>query len=131
VEQCPRPAAKRIEARLRALSAGGHVSAERLSILKKRLLSDSCGCSAAGVPRIGALDRGSSSPAATWSVAQLFGYCGLVVLCAVALIPLVPVPLPIILGCVAFVWLLPFLHVTRLRKAAQANGACSCRTPST
>jgi tight adherence protein B len=82
------------------------------------------------VPRIGALDRWLEQSGSTWSVAQLFGYCGLVVLCAVALIPLVPVPLPIILGCVAFVWLLPFLHVMRLRKAAQAK-KCSCQTPST
>ncbi|GAA7767209.1 MAG: pilus assembly protein TadB [Burkholderiaceae bacterium] len=111
------PAAKRIEARLRALSAGGHVSAERLSILKKRLLSDSPRMQRwlMSVPRIGALDRWLEQSGSTWSVAQLFGYCGLVVLCAVALIPLVPVPLPIILGCVAFVWLLPFLHVMRLR----------------
>ncbi|WP_019448701.1 type II secretion system F family protein [Cupriavidus sp. BIS7] len=111
------PAAKRIEARLRALSAGGHVSAERLSILKKRLLSDSPRMQRwlMSVPRIAGLDRWLEQSGSTWSVAQLFGFCGLVVLCTVALIPLVPVPLVVMLGGAAFVWILPFLHVMRLR----------------
>ena len=111
------PAAKRIEARLRALSAGGHISAERLSILKKRLLSDSPRMQRwlMSVPRVGALDRWLEQSGSTWSVAQLLGYCGLVMLCTVALIPLVPVPLPVMLGGAALVWILPFLHVMRVR----------------
>lgn len=111
------PAAKRIEARLRALSAGGHVSAERLSILKKRLLSDSPRMQRwlMNVPRIGALDRWLEQSGSSWSVAQLLGYCALVVLCTVAMVPVVPVPMPVVLGGAAFAWILPFLHVMRQR----------------
>ncbi|WP_454734921.1 type II secretion system F family protein [Cupriavidus necator] len=111
------PAAKRIEARLRALSAGGHVSAERLSILKKRMLSDTPLMQRwlMSVPRIGSLDRWLEQSGSSWSVAQLFGYCGLVVLCAVALVPLLPVPVPLILGGAALASVLPVLHVIRQR----------------
>lgn len=111
------PAAKRIDARLRALSAGGQVSAEQLSILKKRLLSDSPRLQKLlmSMPRIGALDRWLEQSGSTWSVAQLLGYCGLVVLCTVALIPLLPVPLPLMLAGAALVSILPVLHVMRLR----------------
>ncbi|MDQ0141787.1 type II secretion system F family protein [Cupriavidus necator] len=111
------PAARRIEARLRALSAGGHVNAERLSILKKRMLSDSPRMQKLlmSVPRIGMLDRWLEQSGSTWSVAQLFGYCGLVVLCTVALVPLLPVPLPIMLAGASLAGVLPVLHVIRLR----------------
>lgn len=111
------PAAKRIEARLRALSAGGHVSAERLSILKKRMLSDRPLVQRwlMSVPRIGSLDRWLEQSGSSWSVAQLFGYCGLVALCAVALAPLLPVPVPLILGGAALAGVLPVLHVIRQR----------------
>lgn len=111
------PAAKRIEARLRALSAGGHVSAERLSILKKRMLSDTPLVQRwlMSVPRIGSLDRWLEQSGSSWSVAQLFGYCGLVVLCAVALVPVLPVPVPLILGGAALASVLPVLHVIRQR----------------
>ncbi|MGY2491443.1 type II secretion system F family protein [Cupriavidus sp. CP313] len=111
------PAAKRIEARLRTLSAGGHVSAEHLSILKKRMLSDSPRVQKwlMSLPRIGMLDRWLEQSGSNWSVAQLLGYCALVVLCAVALIPLVPVPVPLILAGAAVAGLLPVLHVMRLR----------------
>ncbi|WP_454741454.1 type II secretion system F family protein [Cupriavidus necator] len=111
------PAAKRIEARLRALSAGGHVSAERLSILKKRMLSDTPLVQRwlMSVPRVGSLDRWLEQSGSSWSVAQLFGYCGLVVLCAVALVPLLPVPVPVILGGAALAGVLPVLHVIRQR----------------
>ncbi|SOZ37182.1 type II secretion system F family protein [Cupriavidus neocaledonicus] len=112
------PAARRIEARLRALSAGGQVSAERLSILKKRMLSESPRMERLlmSVPRIGMLDRWLEQSGSTWSVAQLLGYCGLVVLCTVALVPLLPVPLPLMLAGAALAGILPVLHVIRLRQ---------------
>ncbi|MGX6567860.1 type II secretion system F family protein [Cupriavidus necator] len=111
------PAARRIEARLRALSAGGQVSAEQLSILKKRLLSGSPRMQRwlMSVPRIGALDRWLEQSGSSWSVGQLLGYCAMVGLCTVALIPLVPVPVPLMLGGAALAALLPVLHVVRLR----------------
>ena len=111
------PSAKRIEARLRAISAGGQISADRLSILKKRLLSESPQMQQwlMRLPRIGTLDRLLVQSGSTWSVAQLLGYCGLVVLCTVALIPLVPIPLPVMLAVAAVIGLLPLLRVLRQR----------------
>jgi len=111
------PAAKRIEARLRALSAGGHVSAEQLSILKRRLLAGSPRMQKwlMSVPRVGALDRWLEQSGSTWSVAQLLGYCAMVALCTVALIPLLPIPVPLVLVSAALAAVLPVLHVMRLR----------------
>ncbi|AMR77089.1 type II secretion system F family protein [Cupriavidus nantongensis] len=111
------PAAKRIEARLRALSAGGHVGAEQLSILKKRMLADSPRMQQwlMRVPRIGALDRWLEQSGSTWSVAQLLGYCAMVVLCTVALIPLLPLPASMVLLGAVLTAMLPLLHVMRLR----------------
>lgn len=111
------PAARRIESRLRALSAGGQVNAERLSILKKRLLSDKPALQRwlMSVPRIGALDRLLEQSGSSWSVAQLLGYCALVALCAVALIPLLPIPVPLVLAGAAAIGVMPILHVMRLR----------------
>ncbi|WP_432259412.1 type II secretion system F family protein [Cupriavidus sp. TMH.W2] len=111
------PAAKRIEARLRALSAGGHVGAEQLSILKTRLLAGSPRMQKwlMSVPRVGALDRWLEQSGSSWSVAQLLGYCALVALCTVALIPLLPVPIPLVLVGAGLAAVLPVLHVMRLR----------------
>lgn len=111
------PAAKRIEARLRALSAGGHVGAEQLSILKKRLLSGSPRMQKwlMSMPRVGALDRWLEQSGSTWSVAQLLGYCAMVALCTVALIPLLPIPVPLVLAGAALAAVLPVLHVMGLR----------------
>ncbi|SOZ99970.1 Tad secretion system, secretion accessory protein [Cupriavidus taiwanensis] len=111
------PAAKRIEARLRALSAGGHVGAEQLSILKKRMLADSPRLQQwlMRVPRIGALDRWLEQSGSSWSVAQLFGYCAMVMLCTVALIPLLPVPASLVMLGAVLAAMLPVLQVVHLR----------------
>ncbi|QEZ45829.1 type II secretion system F family protein [Cupriavidus oxalaticus] len=111
------PAARRIDARLRAISAGGQVNAERLSILKKRLLSDSPRLQRwlMSMPRISGLDRWLEQSGSTWSVGQLMGYCATVVLCTVALIPLLPLPLPLMLAIAAVAGILPVLHVMSLR----------------
>jgi tight adherence protein B len=110
-------AAKRIEARLRALSAGGQVSADQLSIVKKRLLADSPRMQQwlMALPRVSSLDRWLQQSGSSWSVAQLLGYCATVALCTVALIPIVPVPMPMMLAAAAMTTLLPVLHVMRLR----------------
>ncbi|MDT4851182.1 Type II secretion system (T2SS), protein F [compost metagenome] len=117
VEQHHGAAAKRIEARLRALSAGGQVSAEQLSILKKRLLAGSPRMQRwlMSVPRIGALDRWLEQSGSSWTVAQLLGYCAMVALCTLALIPVLPLPATIVLSGAALLAFLPVLHVIRLR----------------
>ncbi|MBP0622298.1 type II secretion system F family protein [Cupriavidus consociatus] len=112
------PAAKRIEARLRALSAGGQVNAERLSILKKRLLSDSPRLERwlMSVPRVGALDRWLEQSGSTWTVSQLLGYCGLLILCTLAMVPVLPVPALWTLAAALLLGMLPVLHVIRQRQ---------------
>ncbi|AJG18258.1 type II secretion system F family protein [Cupriavidus basilensis] len=111
------PAAKRIEARLRSLSAGGQVSAETLSILKGRMLSNTPMLQRwlLMLPRVGGLDRWLEQSGSTWSVAQLLGYCGLVALCALALVPLLPVPPVLVVLGALLVGSLPLWHVIALR----------------
>ncbi|EHP40656.1 tad secretion system, secretion accessory protein [Cupriavidus basilensis OR16] len=111
------PAAKRIEARLRSLSAGGQVSAQTLSILKGRMLSNTPLLQRwlLMLPRVGGLDRWLEQSGSTWSVAQLLGYCGLVALCTLALVPLLPVPLGLVILGALLVGSLPVWHVIALR----------------
>lgn len=111
------PAAKRIETRLRSLSAGGQVSAEKLSILKGRMLSGTPLLQRwlMMVPRVGRLDRWLDQSGSTWSVAQLLGYCGLVALCTFALCPLLPVPWALIVLGAVLIGSLPVWQVTALR----------------
>ncbi|MGO4158012.1 type II secretion system F family protein [Cupriavidus sp. YAF13] len=111
------PAAKRIEARLRSLSAGGQVSAETLSILKGRMLSNTPLLQRwlLMLPRVGGLDRWLEQSGSTWSVAQLLGYCGLVALCTLALVPLLPVPPGLVVLGALLVGSLPVWHVIALR----------------
>jgi tight adherence protein B len=66
-------AAKRIEARIRALSAGGNVDREHVSILKSRLLGGSPGVERLllRMPRVHALDLFIEQSGLSWSVARL------------------------------------------------------------
>lgn len=69
------PEAKRIERRLRAMSAGGHGNYRELSIVKERMLSESPMMQRLllNMPRIGALDRLLLQSGLTWSVAEFLG----------------------------------------------------------
>ncbi|VVE49258.1 pilus assembly protein TadB [Pandoraea horticolens] len=66
-------AAKRVKARIRALSAGGNVNREHISILKSRLLSSSPGVERLllRMPRVHALDLFIQQSGLSWSVARL------------------------------------------------------------
>ncbi|MFP3889707.1 type II secretion system F family protein [uncultured Ralstonia sp.] len=111
------PAAKRVDARIRALSAGGHVDQERLSILKKRLLSDSPRLQRwlMSLPRVTLIDRWLAQSGSTWSVGQLLGTSLLFAAGTAVAGSLLPVPL-IIVGAVALlVGMLPTLYIARLR----------------
>jgi tight adherence protein B len=72
------PVVKRMDARIRAMSAGGHVGNEQMSILKQRLLSESPGLTRVlmRVPRVHALDLYLQQSGLTWSVARFAGYTG-------------------------------------------------------
>ena len=72
---------KRMDERIRALSAGGSVSSEQLSILKQRMLSDSPFITSLllRMPRVHALDRQLQQSGLKWSVARFIAYtvlCG-------------------------------------------------------
>ena len=68
------PEAKRIESRLRELSAGGH-AAEQYSLMKRRVLSKSPRMARIllKLPRVAALDRLLVQSGLTWSVGDLLG----------------------------------------------------------
>lgn len=69
-------AAKRIEQRLRMLSAGAHGGGEELSILKQRHLSESPAFDRflLQVPRIHTLDRTLAQSGVGWTVSRFLGY---------------------------------------------------------
>ena len=70
------PVVKRMDERIRALSAGGNVGAEQLSILKQRLLSESPLITRLllVLPRVHTLDRQLQQSGLTWSVARFVTY---------------------------------------------------------
>lgn len=74
---------KRMDERIRALSAGGNVSSEQLSILKQRMLSDSPFLTGLllRMPRVHALDRQLQQSGLKWSVASFIAFT---LLCALA-----------------------------------------------
>ncbi|GJH01593.1 type II secretion system F family protein [Paraburkholderia terrae] len=70
------PVVKRMDARIRAMSAGGHVSGEQMSILKQRLLSESPTFTRMlmRMPRVHRLDLYLQQSGLTWSVGRFVGY---------------------------------------------------------
>ncbi|ACC74403.1 type II secretion system F family protein [Paraburkholderia phymatum] len=70
------PVVKRMDARIRAMSAGGHVSGEQMSILKQRLLSESPTFTRVlmRVPRVHLLDLYLQQSGLPWSVGRFVGY---------------------------------------------------------
>ena len=70
------PVVKRMDARIRAMSAGGHVSGEQMSILKQRLLSESPTLTRMlmRMPRVHRLDLYLQQSGLTWSVGRFVGY---------------------------------------------------------
>ncbi|PRX36794.1 tight adherence protein B [Paraburkholderia sp. BL18I3N2] len=108
---------KRMDERIRALSAGGNVSSQQLSILKQRMLSESpfvtqlllC------IPRVHTLDRQLQQSGLKWSVARFVTYT---LLCAVlgalgGFVLQVPAPVMGVFAVVAS--LLPALILRRKR----------------
>ena len=112
------PEAKRVDARIRALSAGGHVGTERLSILKKRLLSESPQFQRwlMSLPRVSMVDRWLEQSGSSWSVAQLLGYTVLIGVGVLAVGALLPVPFGVVTACALLASALPVLHIASLRR---------------
>jgi tight adherence protein B len=107
------PAAKRIESRIRALSAGGHVQKERLTILKDRMLRDANSLEKLlmSMPRIKTLDLLIQQSGLSWSVARLaVTSCAIPVLVlAVAVFTPVPIALAAVIALLSGT--LPYFYV--------------------
>ena len=110
--------AKRIERRLRLMSAGAHGSSEQLSILKQRLLSESPTVERLllQVPRIHSLDRILEQSDIGWSVAKLFTYILLVFIVTLSICMFMHLPLIVSIVVSIFVAYMPMILVFRARK---------------
>jgi tight adherence protein B len=111
------PVARRVESRIRAISAGGQASGERLSILKQRLLTDSSSFEKAlmQLPRIRALDRFMQQAGMQWSVARLALMCALMPPIVLAAAMFTPASLPAAAPLALFAALLPLFYVRQRR----------------
>lgn len=111
------PEAKRLERRIRALSAGGTQGAEA-SILKRRLLAESTPLQQLllSLPRVQELDRLLQQAGSNWSVAFFIGLTlivGIAAFVAASLIPLLHWGIAVGLGVAATS--LPLLYILRMR----------------
>ncbi|MFM0293896.1 type II secretion system F family protein [Paraburkholderia sp. RL17-383-BIF-A] len=111
------PAARRIESRIRALSAGGQVHKERLTILKQRMLSESelLDKLLMQMPRIQTLDLWIQQSGLKWSIARLIGTTFALPATVLALATFTPVPTMFAVLAALCTSVLPFLHVSRQR----------------
>jgi tight adherence protein B len=116
-------AVKRMDERLRALSAGGNISKEQLSILKQRLLSESPFVTRLllHVPRVHALDRQLQQSGLRWSVARFATYTLLCALAGVVLGFLMQAPALVMAALAGGLGLLPamILRHNRSRRVLQ------------
>lgn len=111
------PVARRVDSRIRAVSAGGQVSKEQLSILKARMLGGSTwsGQLMLHIPRVHAIDLFLQQSGLTWTVARLIGTCAVMPPLALFLCSLFDVPLMLSLLAALFCALLPVAYVKRRR----------------
>ncbi len=114
------PEAKRLERRLRIMSAGGYEGSEDISILKERTLSDSPALQRLllGIPRVQSVDRLLEQSGLTWSVSKflLISFVVGIAGCALALLRGMSISLALVIGlALAF---LPLLYV-RSKKSAR------------
>ncbi|RZF25057.1 type II secretion system F family protein [Paraburkholderia sp. UYCP14C] len=111
------PVARRVDSRIRAVSAGGPMSKQRLSILKSRTMADSATLTRLLllIPRVHALDLFLQQSGLSWSVGRLVGTCAVLppfVLIAGATLAM---PWPFTVGIAAVSALLPLIYVQRRR----------------
>ncbi|MGE8159350.1 type II secretion system F family protein [Paraburkholderia sp. NPDC080076] len=114
---------KRMDERIRALSAGGNVSSQQLSILKQRMLSESPFVTnlLLRMPRVHALDRQLQQSGLKWSVARFITYtllCGLAGAFA-GFVLHVPAPVMSVLAVVACLLPVTILRRNRTKRVLQ------------
>jgi len=116
-------AARRIESRLRAMSAGGNVQQERLSILKKRMLDESKPFDRLlmHVPRVQALDLFLQQSGLDWTVAKLVALSAAFPVGATLILSLTPLPMLVVLLAALLSACLPALYVMRHRNRRMAK----------
>ena len=110
--------AKRIERRLRMMSAGAHGSNEQLSILKQRFLSESPAIERIllQMPRIHHLDLILEQSGIGWSVAKLFTYTSIAFVLVVLLGMYLHLPWFITITVAVVAATIPVMIVLRARK---------------
>jgi tight adherence protein B len=103
------PAARRIESRIRAVSAGGQLDSARISILKDRLLSESSLLDKGlmYLPRVHALDLYLQQSGVAWTVGPLVGTCAILLFAGV--------PLIFALAAALLSAVMPLLYIRRRR----------------
>ncbi|MBN3792296.1 type II secretion system F family protein [Burkholderia sp. Ac-20353] len=110
-------AAQRIESRIRAMSAGGQVQQERLSILKDRMLNDAKPLDRLlmSMPRVQSLDLLLQQSGMSWSVAKLIGISLSLPPLALFVLMFTPLPFLVIVPIALSLAVLPTLRVMRCR----------------
>lgn len=128
------PVVKRMDERIRALSAGGNVSAEQLSILKQRMLSESPLVTRLlmVLPRVHTLDRQLQQSGLTWSVARFVTYTLLFALTGLFIGIVLHAPWTVMFGLAGASALLPLMILRRKRgkRVLQARTATAGRCRS-
>jgi tight adherence protein B len=111
------PVVKRLDQRIRAMSAGGQISSGSMSILKARMLSDSPALTQLllKLPRVHSIDRLLMQSGRDWSVARFLAYTLALPVVALLAAALFGLPAMITLPLVAVFALLPLGLVSRSR----------------
>ncbi|NVH76526.1 type II secretion system F family protein [Paraburkholderia sp. JPY432] len=111
------PVARRVDSRIRAVSAGGPMSRQRLSILKTRTMAESAVLARLllRIPRVHALDLFLQQSGLSWSVGRFFGTCAVLPPFVLIVGASLRVPWVFTAGAAALCALLPIVYVQRHR----------------
>ncbi|NIE64231.1 type II secretion system F family protein [Burkholderia sp. Ax-1719] len=111
------PLARRLESRIRTISAGATASSERLSILKQRQLGDATPLERALklLPRVQGIEQFLQQAGVPWSVARLVTTCAVIPPVVFSLAMFSSAPLPVIAMLALLSASLPVLYVRRRR----------------
>jgi len=111
------PAARRVEARIRSVSLGGHTGHEQLTILKQRSADEESLLNKAvmRIPRIDRLTLYLQQSGLRWSAARLVGLCAVLPPVVLAAGMFAPAPLAACVGAALMSATLPLLYVRRRR----------------
>jgi tight adherence protein B len=111
------PEVRRVEERLRAISAGGHVGEVELKLLRQRMLSDSPALQRIllSIPRAHQLDRLMQQAGDHNTVSHFLGVCAMLFSGGVLLGLLLRWPWFLLLGVAALLGLVPLLLLVRRR----------------